>query len=389
MLNRIKNLVIKEFLAIWRDKKSRVILIVPPMLQLFIFSFAATLEVKNVPIAVFNRDTGRESWELVQRFEGSPYFTDIHYIYSDKAVKEYINSQKALMVIQINDDFSSRINSGQQAEIQLILDGRKTNVSQILAGYVNGIIDRYNRDIKPEAQVRRSSQNAIRKGKLTASPFLSPASRSEIVPRNWFNENLDYIWFTVPGIVGILTMLISLIITSLSVAREREFGTFDQLLVSPLESTEILIGKTVPAFIIGMLEGTFFIIAGIVFFNLPHEGSFLHLYFGMSVFLLAIIGIGLLISSVSKTQQQAILGAFAFMTPTIILSGYATPIENMPLWLQEFTVINPLKHFLIIIKGVLLKNVPFDVVLEHTIPIAVFAVISLSVSTRMFKQRLE
>lgn len=367
MLNRIKSLIIKEFLTIWRDKKSRIVLIVPPLLQLIIFSFAATLEVKNAPIAILNKDTGKASLELAQRFEGSPYFKDVSYIYKDGDIKNYIDTQKAVMVVQINDDFSSDVNSGQQAEIQLILDGRKTNVSQILVGYVNGIINQYNQDMNLGAQ----------------------SLPSEIVPRNWFNKNLDYIWFTVPCIAGVLTTLIATIITSLSVAREKEFGTFDQLLVSPLEPIEILIGKTVPAFILGLIEGSFFILAGIIFFKLPFEGSLLALYFGMSVYLLAIIGVGLFISNISKTQQQAILGAFVFMVPITILSGYATPIENMPEWLQDLTEANPLKHFLIIIKGVLLKDVPFEVVLNHTIPIAIVAIITLGISAQMFKQRLE
>lgn len=366
MFTRLKALIIKEFLAIWRDKKSRVILIGPPLLQLVIFSFAATLEVKNSPIAILNEDSGKPSAELIQRIEGSPYFKKVYRINKTQEVKQYIDSQKAVMVVNIKDDFSSKVMSGKPVDLQLLLDGRKTNVSQILVGYVGGVIEQYITDQKANLQI----------------------GSSILVPRNWFNANLDYIWFTVPCIAVILIMLLGLIITALSVAREREFGTFDQLLVSPLEPVEILIGKTVPAFIIGLLEGTMIITIGVLLFKIPFNGSILYLYFSMSIFLLAVIGVGLCISAISKTQQQAILGAFVFMVPFILLSGYATPVENMPQWLQDFTVVNIVKHFMIIIKGIMLKDIPFEVVVTHTIPIAIVAIITLSISVQMFKRRL-
>ncbi len=363
MFNRIKSLVIKEFISILGDKTTRIVLIVPPLLQLIIFSFAATLEVKEVPIAVLNRDWGKASQELIYRFEGSAYFPEVYRLNSPEQVREYINTQKVPLVVEINDDFSKNYYSGQTAEIQLILDGRKTNVSQILAGYVNAIVDGYNLD--------------------TYMP------RCIIVSRNWFNENLDYRLYTVPCIAGVITTLLGLIITALSVAREREFGTFDQLLVSPLEPMEMLVGKTIPAFVFGMLEATLIITAGILIFRVPFEGSIFALYFAMSIYLLSVIGVGLFISTISKTQQQAILGAFVFLVPAILLSGYATPVENMPEWLQAVTVVNPLKHFLVIIKGILLKNMPFIFVLQYIIPIAIIAVINLAIAVQMFKRRLE
>ena len=312
---------------------------------------------------MLNRDSGKASQELIYRFEGSSYFPKVYHLVNPQQVRNYIDTQKVPLVVEINDDFSAKFYSGQTAEIQLILDGRKTNVSQILAGYVNGIVDEYNRDAN--------------------------TSKNMIISRNWFNENLDYRLYTVPCIAGVITTLLGLIITALSIAREREFGTFDQLLVSPLEPMEILIGKTVPAFIFGMLEGTLIITAGVLIFKVPFHGSALALYFSMSIYLLAVIGVGLFISSISKTQQQAILGTFVFLVPAILLSGYATPVENMPEWLQAVTIINPLKHFLVIIKAILLKDMPFIIVLQYTIPIAIMAAINLAVSVQMFKRRLE
>ena len=368
-LSRIKALIIKEFLAVWRDKSSRVVLIVPPLIQLIIFSFAATLEVKDVPIAILNRDSGKASIELIQRFDGSRYFPKIYHLQNPEQVREYINSQKVPLVVQINDDFSQKVYAHQPAQIQLLLDGRKSNTTQILAGYVNGVVSQYAADM--------------------AAPAALQTFPSTVAARNWFNVNLDYTLYTVPGIIGILTTVMGLIITALSVAREREFGTFDQLLVSPLEPVEILIGKAVPAFIIGIFEASLIFTLGVLLFKVPFVGSIPLLYLSMSVYLLSIIGVGLFISSISKTQQQAILGTFIFMVPAIMLSGYATPIENMPDWLQNFTVINPLKYFLIIIKGVLLKDMPFDVVIGNIVPMIIIAAFTLSFSAFMFKQRLE
>jgi ABC-2 type transport system permease protein len=342
---------------------TRMVLIIPPLIQLVVFSFAATLEVKEVPIAVLNRDSGKASQELIYRFEGSRYFPAVYRLNSPAQVKDYIDTMKVPMVIEINDDFSAKYYSGQPAEIQLVLDGRKTNVSQILAGYAGAIVNDYNRENSPQKNI--------------------------IMARNWFNENLDYRLYTVPCIIGLITTLLGLIVTSLAVAREREFGTFDQLLVSPLAPIEIFIGKAVPAFVFAIMEGTFMLIAALLIFQVPFKGSVILFYVSMIVYLLSIIGVGLLISSMSKTQQQAILGTFVFMVPAILLSGYATPVENMPEWLQAVSVIDPTQHYMYIIKGIMLKNMPFSATLRYLIPIAVIAVVSLAISIRMFKQRLE
>lgn len=369
MLGRIWTLIYKEILAVWRDKKSRFVLIVPPILQLMIFSLAATLDVKNVPIAILNRDNGAESYELLQRFHGAPTFTKILYLHSIEEIAQTIDNQKAVMVIHIDEQFSRNLRAGNAADIQFILDGRKSNTSQIVQGYASGIVDQYNRDFAKRVNFKQQN--------------------TEIFPRYWYNPNLLYYWFNVPNLSGILTMLIALTVTGLSVARERELGTFDQLLVSPLRPIEILIGKTVPGIIIGLLEGSIIVCAAIWIFRIPFTGSLLLLYLSMFVFVLAIIGVGLFISSLSKTQQQAILGAFVFMTPAVTLSGYATPIENMPEWLQQATLINPLRYYLVIAKGLFLKDMPAAIVFENIWPMALIALFNLIGATWFFRRRLE
>lgn len=368
MIHRILTLIYKELLAVWRDKKSRSMLIFPPLLQLTIFSLAATLDVKNVPIGILNRDNGAESFELVQRFHGSPTFNKIIYLKSVGEIKQMIDNQEVAMVIHINEQFSRNLHAKKAADVQLILDGRKSNTTQIVQGYAAAIVDQFNHDFAARVHL--------------------PQQQTQIFPRNWFNPNLLYYWFNVPNLSGILTMLIGLTVTALSVARERELGTFDQLLVSPLQPIEILIGKTIPALIIGLLEGTVIICAAIFIFRIPFVGSLPLLYLSMLIFISSIVGIGLFISALSMNQQQAILGTFVFMTPAVTLSGYATPIENMPEWLQHATIINPLRYYLVIAKGLFLKDMPAHIVFDQVWPMVIIAFFTLTGASWFFRRRL-
>jgi ABC-2 type transport system permease protein len=368
MLHRILALIIKEVLAAVKDKRARFVLVFPPLIQLFIFAFAATLDVKNVPIAIVNRDTGEKAFEFVQRFHGSPTFSHIIYLQSPLEIADCIDNQRAVMVISIDDQFSKNINAQKSATVQLILDGRKSNTAQIVAGYTSQIIERFNQDIASKVDVTLQS--------------------TETITRNWYNPNLLYYWYNVPSLAGILTMLVAFVITSMSVAREREMGTFDQLLVSPLQPIEILLGKAIPAIIISLAEGTIIVLFAIFVFQIPFTGSLAILYFSLFVFVTAIVGIGLFISSLSNTQQQAILGTFVFMSPSVLLSGFATPIENMPTWLQHCTYIIPLRYMLVISKGQFLKAVPFDIVINNIWPMALIGVGTLSAATWLFKRRL-
>jgi len=369
MFERVITLIYKELLALWRDKKSRFVLIVPPLLQLMVFSLAATLDVRNVPIAILNQDSGRESYELLQRFHGSPTFNKIIYLESVNEIAPTVDNQRAVMVIYIDQEFSNHVRSKEPATIQFILDGRKSNTAQIVQGYAASILNQYNADLAATVDV--------------------PPQYTTVVSRYLFNPNLLYYWFNVPNLSGILTMLIALTLTALSVARERELGTFDQLLVSPVQPLEILIGKTIPAILVGLIEGTVIIAAAIFIFRIPFTGSLVLLYISMFVFICSIAGVGLFISSLSSTQQQAILGAFIFMSPAVLLSGYATPIENMPEWLQTFTLINPLRYYLVVAKGVFLKNMPATVVFDNTWPMALIACFTLTASALLFRRRLQ
>ena len=368
-LRRLIALIIKEALTLFRDPKGRMVLIMPPLLQLLVFAFAATLEVKNVDLVLYNQDTGRHGIELLHRLAASSTFEELTFVDSVDAMHAYIDEQKAIAAIHIPRDFSQDLESGRQTDVQIILDGRKSNAAQIVNGYLSELLNTYGRQV----QLIRGE---------TGPPLT-------VVGRNWFNENLRYLWFTVPSLVAILSMMITLVVTAMSVARERELGTFDQLLVSPLTPLEILIGKTVPAVLIGLGEGLLIWTVAVTIFGIPFTGSFLLLLMALLVFIVSTVGVGLFISALSKTQQQAVLGTFLFMVPAVTLSGYASPIENMPEWLQRCTWVNPLRHILVTIKGLFLKDMPFIDVWANTWPLLVIGFVCLSFAGWFFTQRLE
>ena len=367
MLTRLRALMIKELLNILRDPKSRTVLIVPPIIQIFVFSFAMTMEAKNIHLGVVNLDAGRAGFELVQRFQNAKTFSRILTLKGQFEIQSVLDEQRALAVLVVPVDFSRRIAAGETATVQLLLDGRKTNTAQIVQGYTQRILEGFLADLNPDVGRR-------------------PAA---LLTRHWFNPNLEFTWYTVPSLICILSTIISLILTALSVAREREMGTFEQLMVSPLQPIEILVGKALPALFLALCSASLLLAIAIFVFRIPFQGSLALLYGAMIIFLMAIIGIGLFISSLSMTQQQAILGAFVFMPPAVILSGFATPIENMPGWLQNFTVVNPLRWFLIIVRGIFLKDMPPADVLANTLPMVAIAVVTLTAATWLFKHRME
>ncbi len=364
--SRIHALVRKEFQSLLSTKSGRMLLIMPVILQTALFPFAATLEVKNASLAVFNEDNGRASVEMMQRFAASGAFTRIIPLWSAAAVEDAIGTREALLAVHIPAEFSRKISAGQTSPVQVILDGRRSNSAQIAFSYLQSVLDGYLKD------------RAGAVGRVVPS---------EIVARNWFVPNLEYTHFILPSLVAIITTIGSLIVTALSVAREREQGTFEQLLVSPLSPEMIMIGKAVPAVAVGFFQATLILIAAVFIYDVPFRGSLALLYGGMFFYALALCGVGLFISSVSKTQQQAFLGAFVFMVPAILLSGYTAPVENMPLWLQHLTWINPVRHFVEIVKGVFLKDESLGRVLTLVWPLVVISSVNLTLAALMFRRK--
>lgn len=367
MNGRLKAQVIKELLSVLRDPKSRAILIGPPLMQLLIFSFAATLEVRNVDMVLLDQDSGRWSHEVTQRIAAADFVRELKAVDNPAEMQKAIDQRDALVAIRFQPDFSRQVEAGQPASAQVVLDGRRANAAQIAQGYLETIVGGINEELAGEAA--------------------STVPRAAV--RNWFNPNLEYRWFIVPALVGTLAMASSLIVCALTIARERELGTFDQLLVSPAKPLEIIIGKTLPALIVGSGLGCVMIAAGAFLFRIPFTGSLLMVLLSLVLFILSVVGIGLMISSVSQTQQQAILGAFSFIVPLILLSGFATPVENMPDWLQVVAQANPLKHFLVIVQGSFLKALPPEVVLANAWPMLVIFSITFTIAVLFVKRRLQ
>lgn len=367
MGRRILALTIKEFLSLLKDPRSRFVIIVPPFIQLLVFSFAASFDLNDIPYAVYNEDAGAEARELLAGFHGSHRFRQIAVLSSDGQIAPLIDDKEALLVLHVGSRFSRDLQLRRPAALQILVDGRDSNTALIALGYARGIVNRFNR------------QWAARHG-LAGLPV-------QLQTRPWFNPNLESRWFIVPGIVGTLTFLVSMVVTALSVAREREQGTFDQLLVTPYRPVEILLGKAIPGFLIGLGEASGILIVAVFVFQIPFRGSLTTLYTGLTLFLMAAIGVGLMISSLSATQQQGLLGAFLFLVPAIILSGFATPIANMPPFLQHVTYINPMRYFLIILRGVFLEGAPFEMLVDQFWPLAIIGVVNLIAAAWLFRRR--
>ncbi|AHG21671.1 membrane protein [Chania multitudinisentens RB-25] len=367
MFYRLWTLIVKEMQSLLRDPQTRAILVMPVLLQVLLFPFAATLEVTNATIAVYSEDSGHASIELTQRFAKAKAFSHVLLLHSPQAIKPTIDNQKALLLIRFPANFSRDIAQGNTATLQLILDGRNSNSAQIAANYVQQIVQDY--------------QNELLAGR--AKP-----NNSELVVRNWYNPNLDYKWFVVPSLIAMITTIGVMIVTSLSVAREREQGTLEQLLVSPLTTWQIFIGKAVPALIVATFQASIVLFIGIFMYQIPFAGSLLLFYGTMLTYGLSLVGFGLLISSLCATQQQAFIGVFVFMMPAILLSGYVSPVENMPVWLQHLTWVNPIRHFTDITKQIYLKDANFSIIWHSLWPLLAITATTGSAAYAMFRRKI-
>jgi ABC-2 type transport system permease protein len=365
---RILAMMIKELLAVLRDPRARITLIAPPLLQLILFSAAATLEVKNISVGVFDRDGGVASAEFVNQLAGSPNVRSIVRLDSPTALREAIDDQKVIAAIIFNESFSRDVASGRGGQAQVILDGRRSNAAQIVAGYLDRVAASTGAALRHEASVTSAGQS---------------------IAVNWFNPNLDYLWFVMPALVVTICGVSALSVTVQSVARERELGTFDQLMVSPLRLHEILIGKMTPPVLIGLFNATLYLIVIPLIYGVPFRGSILLFYLSTFVFLCALVGVGMVVSSIAHTQQQAFLGMFLVTVPLTLLSGFAAPVDNMPGWLQLIAEADPQKHFLVITEGLFLKAMSARDVLANTWPLVVIAAVTLTAATIQFRSRVE
>lgn len=367
-LLRILALARKELLAVLKDPRSRFTLFGPPIIQSLLFGYVATYDLSRVPYAVLDRDRSAASRELLARLDGSGVFERAGELVRLEEIGDYIDRRRALIVIQIGEDFERRLRSGRTATVQVIADGRNSNTAGTATAYVSAIVEAFN------ASWREA------RGEDTA--------RIRVVPRAWYNPNLETRWNMIPALIGTLSLLQTLLLTAMSVAREREQGTFDQLLVTPFRPAEIMAGKTIPSVLVGLAQATLILLVAQLWFRIPFAGSYLTLYAGLGLFMLAAVGIGLFLSSVAASMQQAMLYSFLLLMPFSLLSGLATPIESMPRFLQYLTLLNPLRYAIEIARRVYLEGAGLALLFPRLWPLALMAAVTLPISAWMFRHRL-
>lgn len=361
-LRQVLALALKELLTILKDPRSRFVVIGPPIIQFFVFGYAATFDVQDVPYAVVDEARSAESRELLARFAGSRNFRPLGELGSVQAIDAALDSLEARLVLHVPRDFTRRLEAKEPAELQVLLDGRNSNVAGIALGYVQAIVQRWNAE--------RGAATALR-----------------VVQRAWFNPALQSRWFIVSALPGQLALVVVLLLTSLSVTREREHGTFDQTLVAPLDGLQILIGKALPAFGFGLFDALLLSAGAVLWFGVPLTGSLAALCAVLAVYIVAILGVGLFLSSLAETMQQALLAGFMFIMPAVILSGFTTPIENMPGWLQAATRVNPARYVVSGCRAVFLEGAGLAEVARYLLPMALVALVCLSAAGWLFRAR--
>lgn len=366
---RLIALIKKEFLSIFKDPKNRALIIFPPILQLFIFAQALTYEVKNIDMTVLNYDNSYYSRELISKFYNSNWFKNIRFVKNKNELKHNIDLKYSQLGLVIQNDFSKKLSSNSTAQVLIIADGRQTNSAALASGYASEIINEYNIELNKNSNIRLPKIN--------------------VITRNWYNPNIEYKWFLVVSMIVMLAMILSLVLSALSIAREHELGTFNQLLISPLSDDEILLGKIIPPVLIAFVLSMIITAITVVLFKIPFRGSIILYLAAIFVSIFSIIGVGIFISSIAYTQQQAILGVFAFQTPAVLLSGFVSPVEDMPIFFQYVSLLNPLRYFMLIIKGIYLKNMDALFVIKNLIPLVLIGFATIYIARLSFKKHIK
>lgn len=370
MWERIRQMIVKEFIQVFRDKRMAAIVFVTPVMQLLAFGYAVTTDVTSISTAVYDLDRSHESRELVRRLEGSGYFDVDYSVESTTQLQELLDRGKITAAIQIDRGFSSDIKKGSPAAMQILVDGTDSNTATVAMDYASRVIMRYGEELT--AQTRAATPPAV-----------------DLRTRAWYNPDLRSRDYNVPGVIAIVIMLTCLLLTSMAVVREREIGTMEQLMVTPLKPVELILGKTIPFALIGFFDVFLVTAVAILWFHIPIKGSLYLMPLATAIYLMSVLGIGLFISTISKTQQQAMMATFLYYIPAVLLSGFMFPIKNMPEVIQYATYINPLRYFLVIIRGIFLKGNGLDILWPQMAALLVLGISVMTVSALRFRKRLE
>lgn len=377
MIGRLRHMLIKEFIQVFRDKRARFFLFGPPIIQMLVFGYAATLEIKHVHTAIVDYDNSQVSRDLISRFEGSRYFDIRTRLAGRQQIPDVIERGDVTMAIQINSGFAQNVRKDQTAHIQVIVDSSNSNTALIGLGYVNEVTSNFSREYQLKSLQR-------------TSPFtIAHMPKIVLDNRPWYNTDMSSQWFFVPGVIGNLVLVIVVTLTAFAVVREREIGTLEQIMVTPIRRVEFILGKTIPFFFIGLFDAALISAVGTLWFHVPLRGSIAVFVLGTVLFLLCVLGIGLFISTVSNTQQQAMVTAFFFIMPSITFSGFGSPISSMPEFFQYLTYLNPLRYFQIVLRSIYLKGVGLEVLWPQMAAMAVIGLFMLTVSVLRFHKSLE
>jgi ABC-2 type transport system permease protein len=376
MFQKVRYLFVKELIQTLRDKQMRITLIVPPILQLIVFGYAANMDVKHIRTAIRDLDQSVESRDLIGRFGSSKYFDIVSFPDTPKEVKELINQGAITVSIEIPTDFSRKLKKGDTATVQIILDGSESNTALIALGYANQILSEFSTQVLVK-RLNRAGMIGFEEAGV------------DLRNRTWFNPNFESRLFYVPGVIASIAFLIPIILTAQAIVREREIGTLEQIMVTPIRSWELMLGKTLPFALFGLFDVIMIAAIGIFWFEVPLRGNPLVLLLGAALFLMSSVAIGLFISTICSTQQQAQISTFFFAMPAFTLSGFAFPIENMPEWIQYLTYANPLRYFLVIIRGVFLKGNGLDILWPQMLALGILGTFMIVLSSLRFQKRLK
>jgi ABC-2 type transport system permease protein len=380
MAERLWRILVKEFIQLFRDPRMRGVILGTPIMQLVVLGYAVTMDVRSVRTVVADFDGTQESRELVRRFESSGYFTVVARAEDARAITRLFDSGRVKVALEIERGFSTDLARGRLGRLQVIVDGTDSNTASVVASYANRIVAEYSQDAgRPRA--------VAVPGTVADAP--AAAGGLELRARAWYNPELESRNFYVPGIIAILVMLTSLLLTSMSIVREREIGTMEQLLVTPIRPAELILGKTIPCALIGFFDVGLVTALAAAWFEVPIRGSLGLLFLASGLYLLSAIGVGLFISTVSRTQQQALMSTFFFFQPAMLLSGFVFPVANMPEVIQAVTLVNPLRYYLVVIRGIFLKGSGLAVLWPELTALAVLGVSILALSTLRSRKRLE
>jgi ABC-2 type transport system permease protein len=375
MLERLKHMLIKEFIQVLRDPRMRAVVFAVPVFQLLVFGYAVTTDVRHVATAVYDLDNTPSSRELVSRFTKSGYFDVVDYVRSPRRVRQLMDRGEVHAVLHLDKGFEDHLRGGRTAQVQVLVDGTDSNTAGIVLGYSSRIIGQFSQQILND-QLRRLQGTS------------QPPGAVELKTRAWFNDNLESRNYFVPGVIALMITLVTLLLTSMSVVREKEIGTMEQIMVTPIRPVEFILGKTLPFALIAFFDVIVVTLVGVLWFDVPVRGNLGWLFLSTALYLMTTLGIGLLISTLSQTQQQAMMSTFFFFMPAVLLSGFMFPIPNMPVVVQWLTYLNPFRYFLVIVRSLFLKGVGVGILWPQMVVLLVMGVVTLALASRRFRKTL-